>query len=190
MGMWQAPLHMSVFAMASVMAFFSSTVFLSGNHAGNKKLSKYKMTLGGMMGKTQPFRCFEIGGQDKGIHHCIDHVDFFYTNLNGFHWLQLNVVNIFWQTYIQVDVVCKPCRIVFGLNLLYLVQHMHNSNQILLSMCQTHQIDEHHLWEKTCPNMGSQRIQDSQQSFWYHPNASEHLRRYQMLPGQPASSSP
>jgi hypothetical protein len=38
MGMWQAPLHMSVFAMASVMVFFSSTVFLSGSHAGNKKL--------------------------------------------------------------------------------------------------------------------------------------------------------
>ena len=118
MGMWQAPLHMSVFAMASVMVFFSSTVFLSGNHAGNKKLSKYKMTLGGIMGKTHSFRCFEIGGQDKGIHHCIDHVDFF---LHKFKWISLVTIEcckyLLANTYIQVDVLCKPCRIVFGLNL-------------------------------------------------------------------------
>ena len=31
---------------------------------------------------------------------------------------------------------------------------MHNSNQILLSMCQTHQIDEHHLWEKNMSQYG------------------------------------
>ena len=41
-----------------------------------------------------------------------------------------------------------------------------------------------------CPNMGLQRVQGSQGSFWYLPNASVHLRRHQMPPEQPASSPP